>query len=259
MALITREKCVNSHLRLLAIGLLIIGLASCSSSTNTDPYSQAKLNFAEQNYHDAYQQLLVPAAKGNSDAEYALGFLYYYGKGTPTNHTLGKQWILKAARDGNEQAVQAYQMIISREQGIMPVVANPVPKTYHPRVFKKSHAKALKHVKSTRKQHRMVNTKLTTAENLLLATRHTDFTLQVFAATSPAYAKEFIQKHKLDKHARYFHRRLNGKNFYAVVYGTYRSHASAEKAIAKLPENVRQVNPWVRTLASIQQEIRLAN
>ena len=256
---------MNSHLRLLAIALLTIGLTSCSSSTNTDPYTQAKVNFTEQNYHDAYQQLLVPAAQGNPDAEYALGFLYYYGKGTAVNHTLGKQWILKALRDGNTQAAQAYQMIVSREQGIMPVAANPAPKIYHPHLFNKtkrsvkSRVKVLHHSKLHIKSERIKKTNLTTAEHLLLAIRPSDFTLQLFAATTPAFAKQFIQQHKLGKHARYFHRRLNGKSFYAVVYGTYRHRAAAASAITKLPSSARQLHPWVRTISSVQQEIRLAN
>ena len=139
----------------------------------------------------------------------------------------------------------------------MPVTANPTPKTYHPHMLT-TRSKKAKHISPIDKPHRLEKTKLTTAERLLLATRHTDITLQLFAATPPAYAKEFISQHQLGKHARYFHRRLQGKSFYAVVYGTYPNHTAAEKAIATLPSNVRQLHPWIRTLASIQQEIRLA-
>lgn len=242
---------------------IALGLAACSS-TSPDTYAQAKLNFAEQNYYDAYQQLLVPAAKGNPDAEYALGYLYYYGKGTARNTILGKQWILKAARDGNEQAAEAYQMILSREQGIMPISEPMHKSTYHPKILRKKHrAIQAHHAVSKRpiynKRHKVQTTRLTTAEKLLLACNPAHYTLQLFAAATAKQANQFMRQYKLGHKGSYFKRHLNGHNFYAVVYGDYASEASAQRAIRTLPAAIKSLRPWPRRMASVQAEIKAAS
>lgn len=249
---------------MLSLSLLL--LTACSSTTPKDSYAQAKLNFTEQNYYNAYQQLLVPAAKGNSDAEYALGFLYYYGKGTPVNQQLGKQWILKAAQDGNEQAAQAYQMILAKEQSIMPAGALPRAHVFHPKKLSRSKRTTrvkpkttYKHIKAKIKPARKLNKGLTADENFLMHVRGTDFTLQLLDTTSPAYAAKFIREQSLGSRARVFHRQLNGKDLYVVVYGIYRSHAKAKTAIKALPLKVQNLKPWIRSITAVQQEIKNAN
>ncbi len=233
----------------------IVGLTGCSSSRTENSYAQARLNFAEQNYHDAYQQLLVPAAKGNPDAEYALGYLYYYGKGTPANTELGKQWILKAAQDGNEQAAQAYQMIMAKEQGIMPEMASPAPVVHHPKAIAYAKPIIKKQAKKSMAQARHTGAK-TSAEKQLLAAKKTDYTIQLIDATSAANAAGFIKKQQLNHNARYFHRQLNGKDLYVVVYGIYANKTLANNAVKTLPKKVQQLRPWVRSIASVQTEIK---
>lgn len=243
--------------RLFIFALIIaglLGLSACSSTT-PDQYSQAKMNFAEQNYHDAYQQLLIPAAKGNPDAEYALGFLYYYGKGTPQNHTLGKQWILKAAQDGNEQAAQAYQMIMSQEQSIMPAEAVAPKRVYHPKIIQRPKTV----IKARKEQPKKVSVQThTKTKHSLLTAKATNYTLQLLDASSAAYAQNFIDKYKLSNKAHYFHRNLNGKDLYVVVYGVYTDKAAAIKAVSTLPSSIQKLRPWARQLSDVQAEIRSA-
>jgi hypothetical protein len=249
-ALLIVENCMFKRWALPLVAIITLGLSACATSTNPDNFAQAKVNFAEQNYFDAYQQLLVPAAKGNADAEYALGYLYYYGKGTAVNHDLGKQWILKSAQQGNEQAKQAYQMIMAREQGIMPAEAAATPAVYHP-------ARLAAHKRKTKlvRHHSGVNTATTHAEKALLAAPKSNYTVQLLAGPNSAYAAKFITKNKLGKNARYFHRQLNGKDFYVVVYGLYATQARANAAVSQLPSKIQKLKPWVRRLASVQHEI----
>ena len=48
--------------------------------------------------------LMVSARQGYSDAQYALGSLYYKGYGVERNHLLSKQWMQRAAAQGNTKA-----------------------------------------------------------------------------------------------------------------------------------------------------------
>lgn len=249
---------MRSRLLLLFIPIAIVALTGCSSSRSLNTYTQAKANFAEQNYYDAYQKLLVPAAKGNPDAEYALGYLYYYGKGTPANQILGKQWILKAAQDGNQQAAEAYQMIIGKEQAVMPISASLNVNNYHPKTLAQPVSKRPIVLPTSRVStiHKHQKHHSGAAKKHLLAAKKTDYTLQLFDATTAAHASAFINKYKLGKSAYYFQRKLNGKSLYVVVYGTYPSKATAAKAVTSLPAIIQQLRPWVRSLSSVQAEIR---
>jgi TPR repeat protein len=95
---------------LLASNLLLSG-CSTSHSTETPTYRHAtlaegKANFKEEHYSLAYHQLLPLAVKGNPDAQYAIGYMYYYGKGIDCNEELAENWLRKAAKKGQSQAVE---------------------------------------------------------------------------------------------------------------------------------------------------------
>jgi TPR repeat protein len=89
-------------------------LASCSwSGSNEQPnyihasLAEGKANFKEKNYTLAYRQLLPLAVKGSPDAQYAIGYMYYYGKGIDRNEELAESWLRKAAKQGQSHAIQA--------------------------------------------------------------------------------------------------------------------------------------------------------
>lgn len=79
------------------------------------------------------------------------------------------------------------------------------------------------------------------------------FVIQVSVASTEKSAKEFIAKNSGDYH--YFKRSRVGKIDYVISYGNFASRAEAQNAIKKLPANIQQSKPWVRTFASIKQEL----
>ena len=93
--------------------ILIIGLAlllsACASSTQQ--LEHAKDNFKHKNYTEAFKELKPAAARGNKDAQYAIGYMYFYGRGVTKNKELGKQWIGKAADQGQPQAIRALEQL----------------------------------------------------------------------------------------------------------------------------------------------------
>ena len=67
---------------LLQISLAIL-LTACATNSvpDIDPFIDVKTSFGVGNYELASQQLLPLANEGNSEAEYSLGYLFYYGLG----------------------------------------------------------------------------------------------------------------------------------------------------------------------------------
>jgi TPR repeat protein len=88
--------------------ILISGLALFLSACGTTQKLEAgKTNFEQKKYGAAFTELKPLAEKGNKDAQYAVGYMYFYGRGVDKNKKAAKQWITKAAAQGQEQAVKA--------------------------------------------------------------------------------------------------------------------------------------------------------
>jgi TPR repeat protein len=87
--------------------LLLLGLSGCASQT----LHAGKQDFDQGNYQSAMQKMLPLAEKGNADAEYAVGYMQFYGKGTPMDRHQGLEWIQKAAAQGLPEAVDAQKML----------------------------------------------------------------------------------------------------------------------------------------------------
>lgn len=73
--------------------------------------AKAKQFFVDQNYELAFQSLLPLANQGDPDAQYGVGYLYYYGKGIPTDRVSGVKWIQKSAAQGFPNAVKALELL----------------------------------------------------------------------------------------------------------------------------------------------------
>ena len=90
--------------------LVTLFLFACSVATNSE--LQTGKRFIEQGYYKrAMQELLGPACDGNPEAQYAVGYMYYYGYGVAQDTAVGYFWINRAARKGYLPAIQAIGLI----------------------------------------------------------------------------------------------------------------------------------------------------
>lgn len=76
---------------------------------------QGKRLFKDGYYKRAMQQLLPLAAEGNMEAQYAVGYMYYYGFGTTQDTESGAFWIQRSANQGFQPAAQAL-IVMHQEQ-----------------------------------------------------------------------------------------------------------------------------------------------
>lgn len=98
----------------LLLSILISGLLqSCAPppSVLATTYDQGKTNFAAQNYTLAFKDLLPSAQAGNPNAQYAVGYMYFYGKGVNENRALAQYWMSKAAAQGQPAAIKALAIV----------------------------------------------------------------------------------------------------------------------------------------------------
>jgi TPR repeat protein len=76
---------------------------------------------------------------GNHSAQYAVGYMYYSGLGTPQDDALAFHWLTKAAKGGNQNAAVALQQI----EGRLP--AHLTHPAHHHKAHKKPHHAMHKH------------------------------------------------------------------------------------------------------------------
>ena len=73
-------------------------------------------SFQVQDYRQAFIRLKPEAEKGQPDAEYAIGYMYYYGQGVVEDRKKAWYWITCAAKKGQVDAQQAIK-ILGKKQG----------------------------------------------------------------------------------------------------------------------------------------------
>lgn len=81
-----------------------------------------------------------------------------------------------------------------------------------------------------------------------------NYLLQILGTRSEQSAQAVIAKH--GARYRYFIKQHQGKPLYVVTYGSFASRTAATAAIKSLPAELQSSKPWVRSLGSVQQEIR---
>ncbi|RUR13261.1 tetratricopeptide repeat protein [Legionella sp. km772] len=73
-------------------------------------------SFRAQDYRRAFIRLKPEAEKGQPDAQYAIGYMYYYGQGVIEDRRKAWFWINKAASLRQKDALAAVQIL---NQGTM--------------------------------------------------------------------------------------------------------------------------------------------
>lgn len=101
--------------KLLPALLFILSLlAGCATDPTFDSeakqFAAAKEAFLKYEYAKAARLLEPLALQGNDQAQYSLGYLYFYGLGVSQNTALGKRWISQSAAKGNEKAIEALEI-----------------------------------------------------------------------------------------------------------------------------------------------------
>ncbi len=94
-----------------ALGCCLL-LTSCATSSSM---SVAEQDFRHHRYAAAFEHLWWPAHHCNPRAQYALGYMYYYGYGTVLDQDLARIWFKRSADAGYCPAIKAYAKITNPE------------------------------------------------------------------------------------------------------------------------------------------------
>lgn len=102
--------------KILAVFLSTLFLTACDHILGypngmTHPQGQCLGNAFLQKYGCSLERVQQAAQSGDPDAQYALGYMYYYGIDTIQDTQTARLWISKAAAQGQPLAVKAMQLL----------------------------------------------------------------------------------------------------------------------------------------------------
>ncbi|OGV28090.1 MAG: hypothetical protein A3E88_05380 [Legionellales bacterium RIFCSPHIGHO2_12_FULL_35_11] len=95
--------------RIAAVLILTLILTGCYTSKIS--LHEGIKSFQVQDYRQAFIRLKPEAENGNPDAQYAVGYMYYYGQGVVEDRNKAWYWITAAAKAGQKDAIQAMQLL----------------------------------------------------------------------------------------------------------------------------------------------------
>src|SRR5580700_10421648 len=101
---------MKTKLRVILIHVMMISLLGCMPQTDDHILNQAKSDFQHHDYSQAFNLLMGLAEKNNAQAQYTIGYMYFYGLGVQKNTEQAKYWIKKAADNGNPNAIRALEI-----------------------------------------------------------------------------------------------------------------------------------------------------
>lgn len=98
-----------SSMRLGLVIFIFSLLTACvTSGLNLD---EGIKSFQVQNYRQAFILLKPEAQRGQPDAQYAVGYMYYYGQGVVEDRKQAWYWINRAASAGQPDAMEAVKIL----------------------------------------------------------------------------------------------------------------------------------------------------
>ncbi len=92
-------------------------------------------------------------------------------------------------------------------------------------------------------------------EEWLLKQEPTHFTLQLIGTGNQDKLVSYISKHKLKAKAAYFHRSLNNKDWYSLLYGNYKQRDVADTTAERLKKALGLKKIWIRQFKDVQASI----
>lgn len=244
---------------------------------NGDPYL-AKFGCDVANVQQA-------ASSGDPDAQYALGYMYFYGVGTVQDTQTAKLWIARAAAQGQPLAKKAISLLnqghtpgaymsdMNHEpSGIekhlpnlnsgssRPPVLNVLKR--HPQYEERQpihNINSAKHLPSSPSVHQIRHigrSAIDRMEGKLMHMSAKGYTLQLMGNHHLPTIQRYVKAHHLEGKAVYYYSTFHHSRWYMLTYGQYKTVAEAHRAIQQLPKSVRANHPWIKPIKDVQAEIK---
>jgi septal ring-binding cell division protein DamX len=216
-----------------------------------------KVSFMSGNFKPAFHELLPLAAEGIPQAEYGVGYMYYYGYGVTQDTESGIFWMNKAAAAHYAPAIRALAAIQEntlKQENASPRSSASLPAT---KAFTENGSSEKNAASLPQQGHVTVmpqNNETAFAKpnryNTVSASSTgfvpSKYTLQLLGSYSLPYVKQQQVRLNLGVPTRIGQTKHNGLDWYVLTYGEYPGLGNAELAKLDLPKKIKDLKPWSR-------------
>ena len=262
------------YLTLFILCLVPFGCTHFTHNQQEQTLANAKASFVSQNYPAAFKQLRPLARQGNAEAQYALGYLYFYGKGQPKNIEQAKFWIAKSADQRYLPAIRALSLMKNQTMQVentpskqtlptitQKVIANQKLTNVRPTqstlakdtTFKTAAETTATSQTTTFSEHktRVTTTPQTNPSTTATPAHSIVYTVQLIAAHDPSAVQAFIAAHQFDHPIHYYTTQVRQQTWYVATLGQFDTLYEAKRAISMLPTDLRNLKPWIRRASTL--------
>jgi hypothetical protein len=208
-----------------------------------------KIKFSEGHYRQAFRQLLPVAVYGRPEAQYAIGYMYYYGYGPSRDSESGIFWMTKAAECHYVPAIRALEMICENKS----YCPADLVKEEHLSLKNEEVADASIHLKE--KQDVVLESIKRPRRPVRVITPPEQFepyTLQLFSGFKLADVKDMQSDLQLKDKTHIWRAKNQDKDWYVLTLGEYDSVVEAKVARNKLSPEVKELDPWIRKIGGLE-------
>ena len=263
---------VTGSLFLVASGCAQQEKPQATKSQNTMTAKACSSNIYLQKYNCSLEEVQQAALSGNSDAEYALGYMYYYGIGTVQDQKTAMLWIQRAASKGEPLAIKAQQLLAQSKQT---AISNPDASSDLTKASS-SESKVLSQnedqdprllagappvTKSSGDAMPVSDHLLATQDEALTSTakllniKPSHYAVQLMGSSNKSAVLKFVQQNNIGAKSSVYESSYHGAPWYVLVYGDYASSGSAKLAINNFSTTLQNLHPWVKSYSVIQGEM----
>ncbi len=261
--------------------LCLLLLFSVTTAAYAEPFRDGVVAYQQKNYKQALETWLPLAESGHVLAQTLVGSMYAYGEGVERNDEAAFKWLARAAEAGSSQA--QYNLAILYENGF----GTPTDKSNALKWFKAAAAQGRK--EALTRYNALVNettvpdtssrveTKLKPAQqrvHMILNRDDTEllgppsikvygqqwvnqqpqdnYTIQLAASIEPRLISAFKKHIQLDSEYADTLSTHNGREWHAVIYGSYPTVKEAKQAISQFPDNWKTWRPWIKKFSRVK-------
>lgn len=256
----------------------------------TDPLEAAKAAYRAGDYGRAASLLSSLAHQNVPEAQYALGYMHYFGQGIPRNREVAEYWIERAAAQGYAKAeiarkqlgaqhtpqpdvadaVHGGETAVAKDDvQAREVVSNTLPPEPLPSAADAPEPAAepiaVPPAEPATAPETLPDAPQPVAEQRVdeavrgvdwLRSRAPDhYTIQLVAGAREKDIIRYIRQNNIADKATYFQDHGHDRPWFCVVYGDFPDFRKAQQALTELAAKLRGASPWIRRFRSIQKTL----
>lgn len=236
------------------ISLLLVFVVS---SAHAEPFRDGVVAYQQKKYQQALHIWLPLAESGHVLAQTLVGSMYAYGEGIERNDEQAFKWLSRAAEYGSAQAQFNLAILYENGFGTDKDIQQALKwfKTAAAQGRKDAAARyelLFNHDSST--QHELLGPPDTpdTGATWMQQQPENNYTIQLAASIEPRLIEAFKASIKLSSNYADTTSMHNGRQWYAVIYGSYPTVREAKQAIASFPDNWKTWQPWIKKFSSVK-------